>query len=148
LIVVEDPRTLIRRWLSAESCIVVGKSIERSDSLEKALGRARFVEDYLEEGYLFARLALAKAPHARIKKIDYSKALEDPKVLRVFTYRDIPGENQVGYAVPDQPLLAEGKVRYYGEAVAVVVGKDPDSVNSAVENVFLEIEPLPALSTL
>lgn len=145
MIVVEDPRTLIRRWLSAESCIVVGKSIERSDSLEKALGRARFVEDYLEEGYLFARLALAKAPHARIKKIDYSKALEDPKVLRVFTYRDIPGENQVGYAVPDQPLLAEGKVRYYGEAVAVVVGKDPDSVNSAVENVFLEIEPLPAL---
>lgn len=141
----EDPRVIIKRWLSAESYIVVGRSIERSDSLEKALGKAKFVEDFYEEGYLVARLVLAKVPHARINRIESAKALKDPKVYRVLTYHDIPGENQVGYAIPDQPLLAEGKIRYYGEAVAIVVGGDPDSVNRAVEEVDLEVEPLPAL---
>ncbi len=143
--VVEDPRSIVKRWLEAESLLVVGKSVERADSIEKALGRARFVEDFFEEGYLVARLVLAKVPHARLRAIDYSRALGVPGVARVLTYRDVPGENQVGYAIPDQPLLAEGKVRYCGEPVAIVVGRNPDAVNEAVELVELDIEPLPAL---
>ncbi len=141
----EDPRSVLRRWLEAETLLVVGRSIERADSLEKALGRARFVEDFLEEGYLVARLALARTPHARLKAVKCSPALRVSGVLRVLTHRDIPGENQVGYAIPDQPLLAEGKVRYYGEPVAVVVGRDPDAVNEAVDLIELEAEPLPTL---
>ncbi|MCX8184525.1 MAG: xanthine dehydrogenase family protein molybdopterin-binding subunit [Sulfolobales archaeon] len=142
---VEDPEIIIRRWFVAESFIAVGKSLERVDSIEKVLGRARFVEDFFEEGFLVARLALARIPHARIRKISYDHILKNPKVHQVLTYRDIPGENQVGYAIPDQPLLAERKVRYYGEPVAVVVGRDPDTVNSAVEEVVLDVDPLPAL---
>ncbi|MDW8010557.1 MAG: xanthine dehydrogenase family protein molybdopterin-binding subunit [Sulfolobales archaeon] len=143
--VVEDPRAIIKRWLTAESFITVGRSLERADSMEKVLGRARFVEDFFEEGFLVARIVLAKVPHARIRRMVYDRALENPRIYRVLTHRDIPGENQVGYAIPDQPLLAEGKVRYYGEPIAVVVGEDPDSVNNAVDDVVLEADPLPVL---
>lgn len=141
----EDHRTIIQRWLSAESYIVVGKSVERADSLEKALGQAKFVEDFFEEGYLLARVAISRVAHARILSIDPEPAMRIPGVLRVLTYRDIPGENQVGYAIPDQPLLAEGKVRYFGEPVAIIVGRDPDALARAVEEVRLNYEPLPAL---
>ena len=141
----EDPRTIIQRWLLAESYIVVGKSVERADGLDKALGLARFVEDFFEEGYLLARVVISRVPHARILSIDAEPALRLPGILRVLTHRDIPGENQVGYAIPDQPLLAEGKVRYFGEPLAIVVGRDPDALARAVEEVRLSYEPLPAL---
>lgn len=141
----EDPRTIIQRWLSAESYIVVGRSVERADSLEKALGLAKFVEDFFEEGYLLARVAISRVPHARILSIDPEPAMRIPGILKVLTYRDIPGENQVGYAIPDQPLLAEGKVRYFGEPLAVIVGRDPDALARAVEEVRLSYEPLPVL---
>jgi len=141
----EDPRTIIQRWLSAEGYIVVGKSVERADSLDKALGVAKFVEDFFEEGYLLARVVISRIPHARILSIDTEPALRIPGVLKVLTYLDIPGENQVGYAIPDQPLLAEGKVRYFGEPLAIVVGRDPDALARAVEEVRLRYEPLPAL---
>ncbi|WFO74665.1 xanthine dehydrogenase family protein [Desulfurococcaceae archaeon MEX13E-LK6-19] len=143
---IEDPFDLINKWLSAREYIVVGKNIVRSDSIDKALGRARFVEDYFEHGrMLFVKQVLSTEPHALIEDIDYSRALEVPGVERVITYRDIPGENQVGYALPDQPLLAEKKVRYHGETIALVAGWDIDHVLQAAEEVKVKYKPLPAL---
>ena len=143
--VVEDPYTLIEKWLRAKEFIVVGKGIERADALDKALGRAKFVEDYYERGVLFIKQVLSTEPHARIKKIIRDEALKLPGVRAVITADDIPGENQVGYALPDQPLLASGKVRYYGETVALVVADDFDKAFDASELVNVEYEPLPAL---
>ncbi len=141
----EDPFKLIEKWLRAKEFIVVGKSITRADALEKALGKARFVEDYLTQGTLFVKQVLSELPHAIVESVDSSAALKVPKVVKVITARDIPGENQVGYALPDQPLLAERKVRYHGDTVALVVAEDIDSAFEGVESVRVKYRELPAL---
>lgn len=143
----EDPYSLVEKWFRAESFIVVGKGVSRVDALDKALGRALFTEDYFVKYYLgnalFVRQVLSPLPHARIKSVDASKAIALGGIAGVYTSKSIPGENQVGYAIPDQPLLAEGKVRYAGEVVALVAAKDPDAAARAVEEVRVEYEPLP-----
>lgn len=145
----EDPYKLVEKWLGAESYIVVGKSITRVDALDKAVGRAMFTEDYyveyLIDNALFIKQVLSSYPHARIKGIDYSRAVSIPGVHCVITARDIPGLNQVGYALPDQPLLADGKVRYHGEVVALVAAVDYDKALRAAEEVVVNYEQLPAL---
>jgi CO/xanthine dehydrogenase Mo-binding subunit len=142
----EDVYKILEKWLSAESFIVVGRGVSRVDALDKALGRAMFTEDYFVEYFvgnaLFIKQVLSPHPHAKIKRVDYSKALATG-AYRVVTARDIPGENQVGYAIPDQPLLAEGKVRYVGEVVALVATSDYDKAIEAAENVVVDYEPLP-----
>ncbi len=142
---VEDPYFLIEKWLKAKEFIVVGKGVTRADSLDKALGRAKFVEDYFEEHMLFVKQVWSTEPHAVIEEIDVSQALRIPGVIGVYTAKDIPGENQVGYALPDQPLLAEGKVRFHGEPIALVVAEDIDKAFEAAEAVRIKYKPLPVL---
>lgn len=143
----EDPYRLLDRWLSVTSYIVVGRGVERVDALEKALGVAKFTEDYLidylQGNALYVKQVLSQVPHARIISVDPSRALSTPGVVGVFTYRDIPGVNQVGYAIPDQPLIAEGKVRYVGEVVALVAATDYDKSIKASEEVYVHYDPLP-----
>jgi CO/xanthine dehydrogenase Mo-binding subunit len=143
----EDPHRILEKWLSAESYIVVGRDISRVDALDKVLGRAMFTEDYYVDyvlnSALFVKQVLSPYPHARIRRIDYEKAIETHGVVKVITSRDIPGENQVGYAIPDQPLLAEGKVRYPGEVVALVVAVDYEKAFMAADKVIVDFEPLP-----
>ncbi len=139
----EDPYTLISKWLHAREFLVVGKGIARADALDKALGTAKFVEDYFQEGMLFVKQVLSTEPHAKILRIRDEEALKIPKVVKVFTAKDIPGENQVGYALPDQPLIAEGKVRYHGELVALVAAEDIDAALRAAELVKVDYDPLP-----
>ncbi len=142
---VEDPYFLIEKWLKAKEFIVVGKGITRADSLDKALGRAKFIEDYFEKHMLFVKQVWSTEPHAVIEEIDVSQALRIPGVVGVYTAKDIPGENQVGYALPDQPLLAEGKVRFHGEPIALVVAEDIDKAFEAAEAVKIKYKPLPVL---
>ncbi len=142
---VEDPYALLEKWLKAREFIVVGKGIERADAFEKAIGKARFVEDYFEKGVLFVKQVLSQEPHAILEGIDVSEALRTPRVIGVFTAKDIPGENQVGYALPDQPLLAEGKVRFHAEPIALVAAEDIDAAFDAVEKVKVKYKPLPVL---
>ena len=122
----EDPLYLLEKWLRAKEYIVIGKSIRRVDAIDKVTGRAKFMEDYLVPNMVYVKLVLSSEPHARIRKIYVDDALAMRGVVRVITASDIPGENQVGYAIPDQPLLAEGKVRYCGEPIALVAAEEPE----------------------
>ncbi len=142
----EDPYELLKKWMEAEQYIVIGKRVRRSDSLEKALGTARFLEDYFEPGrMLFIKQLLSNEPHALIEDIDYSNALRLPTVVGIYTYKDIPGINNVGYALPDQPLLAERKVRYHGEPIALVAAWDIEDAFKAVELINIRYKPLKPL---
>ncbi len=141
---IEDPYTLMEKWLKAKEFIVVGKGVKRADALDKALGRARFVEDYyFPENMLFVKQVLSTEPHAKLLSIDPTEALKLPGVEGVFTAKDIPGVNQVGYALPDQPLIAEKKVRFVGDLVALVAAKDFDTAIKAAELVKVKYDPLP-----
>ncbi|PUA33567.1 MAG: aldehyde oxidase [Zestosphaera tikiterensis] len=142
---VEDPYALLDKWLNAQELLVVGKDVTRVDAFQKAVGKAYFTEDYLLKEALFVKQVLSPYPHARILSYDVRKALDIPGVKAVITAKDIPGVNQVGYALPDQPLLAEGKVRYVGEVVALVVAEDYDTAFKGVESVEVKYEELPYL---
>lgn len=138
-----DLERLMNKWLNAEEFYVVGKRIERADTLDKALGKAKFIEDYYTNDMLFIKQVTSRYPHARIASIDESEAKKVRGFVANFTARNIPGENQVGYSLPDQPLLAERKVRYVGEPVSLVVARDFEAAIEAANQIKISYEPLP-----
>ena len=125
----------------------VGKHMQRWDAIEKILGKARFTADYanLYKNLVYVYSVRTKYAHARIRKIDVSEAEKVPGVLKVITHKDIPGVNDVGYVIPDQPLLAYNKVRYIGDIIALIVAEDPYIAEEAAEKVYVDCEPLPVI---
>ncbi|MBN1837473.1 MAG: molybdopterin-dependent oxidoreductase [Spirochaetales bacterium] len=109
-------------------------------------GETRFVDDLPEpEGTLHAVAVPSPAAHGRLKRLEIEGALRLPGVRAVLTAGDIPGENQIGTILPDEPLLAEGEVDYVGQPVALVVAESAAAARSALAAVELEIEELPAV---
>ncbi len=137
--------SILDSWLKAKEFVVVGKSIRRVDSLEKVLGKARYVEDYLVEGMVYARIVRSSIPHGVIESISPGEASTHPDFIDLITAGDVPGQNQVGYYLSDQPALAEGKVRFHGEPVALVVARKPESADLLKDLVEVKITPLPAV---
>ncbi len=136
----KDAFDILREWLAHEQFVVVKKDIIRYESLAGVKGLLRYVEDYVDGRCLLARIVRSKVSHGLLRSIK----LEDEGGFLI-TSKDIPGENQVGYTIADQPALAERKVRFYGEPVALVVGNDAYSVEDLLENVEVVIDPLPAV---
>lgn len=124
---------------------VVGHPIKRGDALEKSLGRAVYAGDLSFPGMLYGKVFLSAHPHARIISVDTSPALALPGVRAVLTAKDIPGINRFGLAVPDQRVLAEGKVRSMGDPVAVVAADTLEIAGEAVKRIKVEYEPLPGV---
>ena len=69
-----------------------------------------------------------------------------PGVVRIFTYKDIPGVNQIGGIVPDEPLMAENEVHFNGMPVAFVVATSTAIASAASKKIKIEIEPLPVVT--
>ncbi len=125
--------------------IYVGKHILRWDAVAKVTGKALFTADFLKlyKNIVWVYSVRTKYAHALIKGIDVSEAAKVPGVLKVITANDIPGVNDVGYVIPDQPLIANRKVRYIGDIVALVVAEDPYIAREAADKIHVDYEPLP-----
>jgi carbon-monoxide dehydrogenase large subunit len=123
--------------------ITVGRSITRVDAVEKLTGRWVYGADYRLPGMLYGKVLRSPYPHARILNIDISQARRVPGVRAVITGKDAPYVH--GSAIKDEPFLAQGKVRYAGEAVAAVAATSEESAEEAVELIQVEYEELPAL---
>jgi xanthine dehydrogenase large subunit len=109
-------------------------------------GETRYVDDLTPPaGTLHAAVLPSPVAHGRIRRLDVSKALARPGVRGAFTAADIPGENQIGGVLPDEPLLAEGEVHCIGEPVALVVADAARLARAALGAVELEVEKLPAV---
>ena len=121
---------------------VVGKSIPRVDAPEKATGKAPYTDDLRFDGMVYARQVLAGAAHAEVLGLEMQEAVALPGVLAVITEKDIPGENQVGAVLKDQPLLAGEKVRYEGDVVALVVAESPEIAREASRRVRPQLKLL------
>src|SRR5208337_1895448 len=125
--------------------LLVGKNVERLDVLDKVLGKPIYTMDIVPENALFVKVVRSTHAHARLKRIDISKARRYPGVVEVITAKDIPGINESTALLPDKPLLANGKVRFVGEPIAAVASHDPAIADEAVDLVEVEYEPLPAV---
>ncbi len=111
------------------------------DSYTHTRGESVYLDDIpLTAGTLFGAVYGSPVAHGKILKLDLSEAEAMEEVVRIFTYRDIPGKNQIGGIVPDEPLLAEDEVHYNGMPVALVVATSVEAAQSAVKKIKIEVE--------
>ena len=122
-------------------------AVPRSDGWEKVTGRARYAVDMALPNMAHAAVVRSERAHARIAGIDRAEAEAAPGVVAVVTADDL-GDlgRRFGHIVPDHAVLADGKVRYFGEPVAVVVAETPHEAADAAALVWVDYDDLPALT--
>ncbi len=120
----------------------IGRPLPNPDVFDKVAGRAKYTDDYHFPGMLYARTKRAGVPHARILAIDTSAAEALPGVHAVLTHKDVPGRKNHGLVELDWPALCYDKVRYVGDAVAVVAAETPEIAAEALKLIKVEYEAL------
>lgn len=121
---------------------IVGKSVSRIDGVEKVTGAAIYTDDIdFGPNLLYAAVVESTEAHAVIKKIDTSGAEKLQGVIKVFTGSDFPF--RFGLYMKDRHILAQKRVRFVGEQVALVVARDARTALKGAECVKIEYEPLP-----
>jgi len=124
---------------------VLGKSVRRIDTPSKVSGRLKYAGDMTMPGMLHVQILRSPHAYARIVSIDAAAAEAMEGVHGVITSADVPGEDGFGVFVNDQPVMARGKVRYVGEAVAAVAAEDLATAKRALAAIKVVYEPLPAV---
>lgn len=124
---------------------VVGKSVPRVDGPDKVRGKAIFTDDIKLPGLVHAKIRNSDVAHARIVRVDVSKALAVPGVLAVLTGEDCAKPYSVNNYKPSEWPLAKGKVVYYGEGIAAVAAIDDATADRAADLIEVEYEELPVL---
>ena len=116
----------------------------RADGFDKVTGKAKYCADYYSDNMLYVGVVHSEYAHAKILSIDTKKAEE---IGFVFTYKDL-ANNVILDIVNDRPVLAQDKVRFMGEAVAVVGAKTQAELKKAISLVKVTYEPLPVYTDL
>jgi hypothetical protein len=112
-------------------------------------GEAAYTDDILEaRGTLHAAFGLSRRAHARIRSMDLSGVRAAPGVVTVLTAADIPGENNVGPILHDDPILAVDEVQFLGQPIFLVVAESVDAARRAARLGAIEYEDLPAILTI
>jgi xanthine dehydrogenase large subunit len=113
------------------------------DSYTHTRGESIYLDDIpLLQGTLFGAAFPSPVAHGTIKYLDVGVAEQMRGVIKVFTHKDITGENQIGGIVPDEPLLAEHEVDFCGMPIAFVVAETEDEARAALKKIKVEIEKL------
>ncbi len=117
------------------------------DSASHVTGRSIYLDDIpVQQGTLYALPYDAPSAHAHIKDLDISKAAAYPGVVRILTYTDITGENQIGGIIPDEPLFAEHEIHFWGMPVALIIATSEDAAVQARKLITIELEELPVIT--
>jgi len=124
------------------------QSIKNLDSYTHVRGESLYVDDVnIRQGTFHAVVFDSPKAHGKIKSIDYSKAEALEGVQRIFTYKDVPGENEIGGIIPDEPLFAEDEVHFWGMPIALIVAESEFIARKARGLIDIEIEDLPVITT-
>ncbi|TXK73764.1 xanthine dehydrogenase subunit D [Paenibacillus sp. N3.4] len=115
----------------------------RPDGDEKVTGKLRYLTDLTAPGMLHGKVLRSRYPHAWVLSIDTSKAKQLPGVQAVLTAEDVPGMNLFGIAFPHQPVFCHERVRYIGDALAVVAADTEEVAEHALSLIEVLYEPLP-----
>ncbi|HEY79023.1 MAG TPA: xanthine dehydrogenase family protein molybdopterin-binding subunit [Dehalococcoidia bacterium] len=120
----------------------IGKPAPRKDAVEIVTGHAKFVGDIKQHGLLWGKVLRSPHPHANIKNIDTSKAARLPGVRAVLTHHDVPKWKA---GVPPHLPMLDSKVRFVGDAVALVAAETEEIAAEACNLIDVEYEQLPAV---
>ena len=133
----------------------IGQSIERLEDLRLVRGRGQFVDDLARKDMLYAAILRSSVGHGRVRSIDIAAAKTRPGVHAVITAADmgerVPVVPMRLQPMPEfepfaQPVMARDKVRFVGEALAMVLADTPGRAEDALEAIAVDLEPLPAVS--
>jgi len=145
---------LASRWLKHPEEIRVGvpgaglgRSAPDLDGEAKVKGCLAFAGDMCLDGMLYGKILWSDHPHAEIIAVDTALANGVPGVAAVLTARDVPGHNGMGSLVPDQPVLCSDRVRFMGDAVAVVFADTVAAAQQAAKEIRVSYRPLPGVFT-
>ena len=114
---------------------VVGHNVTKVDAFKLARGEPAFTDDFTRSGMLFAKVLRSAHAHAKVLSIDTSKARAVEGVVGVYTHKDVGGTNRHGLIRRDHPALVEDRVRYCGDAVAIVVAESERVAEFAREGI-------------
>jgi len=128
---------------------LIGQNYTTPDLVAKVTGQAKYAEDYRVEGMLFAKLLCSPMPHARVRRLDTSKALAIEGVKAILTADDMPGAAQgatLGEGVQATAQTERGLTNeplYHGEPILAVAAIDEHTAALAIEAIEIDLEPLP-----
>jgi carbon-monoxide dehydrogenase large subunit len=123
---------------------VIGASVLRAEGPEKVTGRSLYAADVNLPGMLWGKILRSPYPHARIRRIDTSRASRAPGVKAVLTGEEIAGRF-IGKQLRDMPVLCWEVARFVGDRVAAVAADTPEAAEEAVALISVEYEELPAV---
>jgi len=137
----------------------IGKALPRREDQRFLTGAGQYTDDVVMPGQTYGVFVRSPHAHARIGKIDTSRALKAPGVVAIFTGADLAeakvGGLPCGWLIhskdgspmkePPHPVLAQGKVRHVGDQVALIVAESLNQAKDAAELVDVDYEPLPAV---
>lgn len=126
----------------------IGQPKKRIDAIEKVTGNAKFIDDIRFPGMLYAKIKRSEFSHAKILHIDTSDAEKLPGVKAVVTGKEFFSKfanSYFGSPLADQPFLADEKVRYIGEPIAVVAAISEKIAEDALDLIRVEYKQLPSV---
>ncbi|MDG6904472.1 MAG: xanthine dehydrogenase family protein molybdopterin-binding subunit [Nitrososphaerota archaeon] len=132
----------------------IGTPVRRIEDLQILQGKAGYTDDFEFADQHHAAILTSPYAHAKIRRIDVSKALSLPGVVYVLTGEEVAVRTKpmiaraAGKSPTSHYIMAVGKVRYVGEPVAAVVAKDKYTARDAVELIEVEYEPLPVVASI
>ena len=127
---------------------VLGRRLPKVNAWAYLTGTARYADDIFLPRMLYGRLLRSTQPHARIKRLDVSRALAHPGVVAIVTGADMPEKMGIMPSTQDETALAVDKVRYVGEPVAAVAALDEDTAYDALSLIDVDYEPLAPIFTI
>jgi len=126
---------------------VLGQSVVRKDAWAKVTGTLQYADDLYAPGMLHARALRSAYPHAEVLAVDTAEAEQVPGVVAVLTAKDVPGRNRFGLIKLDQPVLADDRVRYVGDALACVYAETVAAAELALTKIRVQYRELEVICT-
>jgi len=120
----------------------VGASAQRPDGTLKVTGEFAFSSDLWMADMLWGTTLRSTHPRARVRSMDVTRALKVPGVAAVLSADDVPGRKTFGLEAADQPVLADGQVRYQGEPLLIIAADHPETARRAAAAVTVDYEVL------
>jgi CO/xanthine dehydrogenase Mo-binding subunit len=128
---------------------VAGKEARRVDGIEKVTGKALYTGDLQLPGMAYAKILRSPVAHARLVKVDASKAQQLTGVIATLTRDDIKDFNyKYGATYKDQSIVAVDKARYVGDPVAAVLAEDAVLAEEALNLIDVEYDELPKVTNI
>ncbi|AEJ39535.1 xanthine dehydrogenase, molybdenum binding subunit apoprotein [Sulfobacillus acidophilus TPY] len=130
---------------------VIGRPVVRDDVRRKVAGEVLYSADWVMPGMLYGKLVRSIYPHAKIRRLDFSRAYQVPGVVRIVSAADVP-VNQfyddpagLGQLIAQHRVFQDDEVRYVGEPICLVLAESSDAADYAAQAVDIEYEELPAV---